>query len=217
MVKSSTTPASRRSASRQGRPPGSDSEVTRKRIMDAAQLCFGEHGYKESSNRTIAEMAGVTTGTIYHYFENKRELFLAIHEETQKDIVERLRSIVDAEMNLADSITAMLRIFMQLFIEKPNYHKFNAVVRTEALRNPEIAPARVDHEWRSLYAILSQRGMKTGEIEKQNKRAMQTVLGALTLGLTQHAFEASLSDHKECLRGLELLFHGDLLLAPAKS
>lgn len=206
----------RRALKRQGRPPGGDSEMTRRRIMDAAQLCFGEHGYQETSNRMIAEMAGVTTGTIYHYFENKRDLFLAIHEATQLDINERLRAIIQSEMTLSDAIEAMFRVFLTLYIERPNYQKFNAVVRTEALRNPEISGARVDREWRALYRDFAERGLKTGEIDRKEMRALRAVLGAIILGLVQHGMEASLADHKECLRGMELLFRGELLRRPSR-
>lgn len=205
-----------RSRRRQGRPPDGDSDATRRRIMEAAQLCFAEHGYRETSNRTIAEMANLTTGTIYHYFQNKRELFLSIHRETQADIQKRFHPILESEMTLSESIGALLRLSLQLYIERPHYHKFNAVVRTEALRNPEIAEARVDREWRRLYREFAERAVRHGEIDRKDMRALQAVLGAIILGTTQHAMEANLADHKECLRGIDLLFHGELVRSPKR-
>src|SRR4051794_39866726 len=76
-----------------GRPRASDGEQTRLRIIDSARRCFGEFGYRETSNSTIAEAAGLTAGMIYHYFENKRAMFLFVHEETQKEI---LRVVLEA-------------------------------------------------------------------------------------------------------------------------
>src|ERR1700689_3218095 len=84
------------SAKRSGRPPDTDGEVTRRRVMDSAQLCFSEQGYRETSNRMIAEKAGVTPGTIYHYFENKRDLFLSVHREIQQEIQLRVRAAVQS-------------------------------------------------------------------------------------------------------------------------
>lgn len=210
-AKKSTEIKSGRGGKRQGRPPGGDSKATRARIMSAAQLCFGEHGYRETSNRMIAEIANVTTGTLYHYFDNKRDLFLAIHEDTQREIKERFRPILESDVPMGEAISEMLRVSLSLYIERPNYHKFNAVVRTEALRNPEISGARVDREWRALYRDFAERGVKSGEIDKKDVRTVRAVLGAMILGLTQHAMEATFADHKECLRGFDLLFRGELV------
>lgn len=43
-------------------------------IIDAARTVFTEHGYENASMAAIAERAGVVEGTIYKYFENKRDL-----------------------------------------------------------------------------------------------------------------------------------------------
>ena len=38
-------------AKRSGRPRDTDGEVTRRRVMDSAQLCFAEQGYRERDKR----------------------------------------------------------------------------------------------------------------------------------------------------------------------
>jgi AcrR family transcriptional regulator len=177
--------------------------------MDAAQVCFGTYGYRETSNRMIAEMAWVTSGTIYHYFANKQDLFLAIHEELQNEIQGRLDKITD--VSFAGAVDTMLKILMELYIEHPNWGKFLAVVRTEASRNPEISAARFDKGWRHLYKRLADLGVENREIDPENSRATRAVLAALILGITEHGLEASVSDHMECMRGLGLLFKGDLV------
>jgi AcrR family transcriptional regulator len=52
-------------ATRLGRPPGSTSDATRQRILDAACECFGEKGYESTTNRDIGDRAGVTAPAIY--------------------------------------------------------------------------------------------------------------------------------------------------------
>jgi hypothetical protein len=105
----------------------------------------------------------------------------------------------------------MMRVFTKLYIDFPKFQKFNAVVRTESLRNPEIAAAHSDHDWRVLYRVLVERGVRAGEIDKKDMRAFQTVLAAIILGSVQHAIEATASDQLECLRGVAQLFRGELL------
>jgi AcrR family transcriptional regulator len=45
--------------------------------MGAAQV-FGEKGYHQATTKEIAKTAGVSEGTIYNYFANKRELLVAM-------------------------------------------------------------------------------------------------------------------------------------------
>ncbi len=51
---------------------------TRDRIVKAAYGCFMEKGYEQTSVRMILEKAGVTTGSFYHFFPSKEELFEAV-------------------------------------------------------------------------------------------------------------------------------------------
>lgn len=43
-------------------------------LLDAALSVFAEHGYRNTRLEEVAEAAGVTKGTIYHYFSTKEEL-----------------------------------------------------------------------------------------------------------------------------------------------
>jgi AcrR family transcriptional regulator len=52
-------------------------EERHKQILDAAIEVFSHKGYAAATIPEIAEAAGVAAGTIYLYFPNKRELFMA--------------------------------------------------------------------------------------------------------------------------------------------
>lgn len=54
------------------------SEEMRNRILETAAAMFREYGFDKVSVRDIAATLGVTTGTLYHHFKNKQELFMAI-------------------------------------------------------------------------------------------------------------------------------------------
>lgn len=47
-------------------------------ILQAARELFGEHGYEHTSMAEIAARVGVVEGTVYKYFESKRELLLTV-------------------------------------------------------------------------------------------------------------------------------------------
>jgi AcrR family transcriptional regulator len=55
-------------------------EVTRERILNAAESIFLENGFRGAYIEEIAAKAGYTTGSIYSNFKDKDGLFLAVVE-----------------------------------------------------------------------------------------------------------------------------------------
>jgi AcrR family transcriptional regulator len=197
-----------------GRPKGINSEDTKRKILDAARICFAEAGYASTSNKDIADKAGITPGSIYHHFDNKADLFLSVHREMQEVVVARCKAAIDGQANLLDATLSLLDALADMHVSLPSYSSFNAVVRIEAARNPDIKVAREDQEWRDLYSQLAQLGVATGEIDAVDELAIRTVFATLILGLTHHSAEASAKAHEQAVRGVKLLLQGSLLKAP---
>ena len=61
-----------------GRPRDVDSSDTRQTLLEVARRIFARDGYGATTNRSIADEAGITTGAIYHYFPSKAELYLSL-------------------------------------------------------------------------------------------------------------------------------------------
>lgn len=55
-------------------------ETRRLQILQGAAQVFAEKGFHKSTTKQIAKAAGVSEGTIYNYFSNKRELLFALIE-----------------------------------------------------------------------------------------------------------------------------------------
>ncbi|HEU4756305.1 MAG TPA: TetR/AcrR family transcriptional regulator [Agromyces sp.] len=62
-------------------------EKTRRKLLEAAEHVFSEHGYAEASVSRITDRAGVGQGTFYLYFDSKLQLF----EELVEDLNQRVR------------------------------------------------------------------------------------------------------------------------------
>jgi AcrR family transcriptional regulator len=71
-------------------------ERRRERILQAAARVFAEKSYAATTIREVAEAADVAEGTLYNYFESKRDILLAIlsvadvHMEVDVSEVEEL-------------------------------------------------------------------------------------------------------------------------------
>jgi AcrR family transcriptional regulator len=60
---------------------------TRSELMRTARELFAERGYSGVGTEEIVARAGVTRGALYHHFEDKKDLFRAVHEELERDLV----------------------------------------------------------------------------------------------------------------------------------
>ena len=69
------------------------SEVTRRKILDAAIDVFGEVGYAAAGWGAIVERTGMTKGALYHHFDAKEPLASAIIEEGSETLLVAFRSV----------------------------------------------------------------------------------------------------------------------------
>ena len=94
-----------------------DAEYRKKELLiEAAKQEFLDKGYNKASLRNICAKAGVTTGALYFFFENKAELFAAIvdrpvnglkellteHVKEDSEYMAELESIENIEMDHSD-------------------------------------------------------------------------------------------------------------------
>ena len=66
------------------------SPVGRSELINIALDLFSQHGFVGTSIRDIANEAGKSVSNMYHYFENKEAIWLAILEKSFDGLPERL-------------------------------------------------------------------------------------------------------------------------------
>ena len=84
---------------------------TREKIIDAATKVFFQNGFEKTSVKMILEEAGVVTGSFYHFFPSKEELFEAVIEKYLRGYSHRISDI------LGDEKLGMIEIFDKVLEE----------------------------------------------------------------------------------------------------
>jgi AcrR family transcriptional regulator len=56
-------------------------DARRQEILDGARRAFAEHGYEGATVARLEEATGLSRGAIFHYFENKNDLFVELAME----------------------------------------------------------------------------------------------------------------------------------------
>ncbi len=78
-------------------------QARRADLLDAAERCFAERGYHETTVDAIAQRAGVSKGAFYWHFESKRDAFSALVDRT----IERARPAWEAVSAVPDAAAAV--------------------------------------------------------------------------------------------------------------
>jgi len=108
---------------------------TREKLLQAAEIEFGDKGYHAAAISGITYRAGVALGTFYTYFESKEEIFRALvtfmSQRTRRWLAER---VADAP----DRLTAE-RKGIEAYIEFARQHKgiYRIITEAEFIANDE--------------------------------------------------------------------------------
>ncbi|MGN6485899.1 MAG: TetR/AcrR family transcriptional regulator [Thermomicrobiales bacterium] len=85
---------------------------SRRRVLDAANTLFVEHGFKAISMQQIANAAQINKATLYHHFRSKEELFAAVVlEATAQSKDDISRAIAEGGTPAEQLARAALQIF----------------------------------------------------------------------------------------------------------
>jgi AcrR family transcriptional regulator len=80
------------------------SEATRAALVAAARPLFAERGYAGGGTEEIVRTAGVTRGALYHHFADKKDLFRAVYEDVERELVEQIAA---GALSAADPVEAL--------------------------------------------------------------------------------------------------------------
>jgi TetR/AcrR family transcriptional regulator len=105
------------------------------RIINAAIKEFAQKGYDSASTNEIVKDAGISKGLLFHYFQNKKQLYLFLYEHMTaifleqilekinwdvKDIFERYRQIASLKLELFLIYPEMFNFIKTIYMESSN-------------------------------------------------------------------------------------------------
>jgi AcrR family transcriptional regulator len=123
---------------RRGRPRNSSTDDTVAGMLAAARRQFAAHGYAGTSNRMVAEDAGLAHTAIYNHFGSKARLFTAVFVDVQQLLIEELERSARAAPAEPPFPRALLDALAALRGADPSYLEFLASMYVEVGRHPEL-------------------------------------------------------------------------------
>jgi len=71
-------------------------ESARERLVTVATELFGKRGYHDTGTEEIVRRSGVTRGSLYHHFVDKRALFAEVFDRADRHVSDQVRAAARA-------------------------------------------------------------------------------------------------------------------------
>ncbi|HOG35860.1 MAG TPA: TetR/AcrR family transcriptional regulator [Paludibacteraceae bacterium] len=141
---------------------------TRDLLVDVARKLFAEHGRDNVTMNEIALVAGKGRRTVYTYFRNKDEVYLAVIENELNLLIDRLKKVIISSLSPARKLEEYIFVRFEAIKEAVSR---NGSLRSDFFRNIyEVEKARrpIDvREIRMLKQIFDE-GVAVGEFRLNN-------------------------------------------------
>ncbi|MGW7535300.1 TetR/AcrR family transcriptional regulator [Amycolatopsis sp. NPDC054798] len=138
--------------------------VKKRAILDAAAGCFARNGFEKTSTADICRAAGISSGSLFHYFPSKRAVFTGIFEADTADNEELLAAAVE----MADPWEGVLAVVerMTAALVLPGVVRLILEAAAQAARDPEFNELirSNDDLMRVGLVGLIERGVRTGRL-----------------------------------------------------
>ena len=148
-------------------PRTSRGERTRRKLLDAAAVEFGEKGFHEASITGITGRAGTALGSFYTYFDSKDEIFRSLVRDMSDQVRQHAGGSISEGMGAIDTERAALAAFLEFARDHKEIYR---IIDEAEFADPE--------SYRKHYETTAQRilgrlraGAETGEIRSDVEEA----------------------------------------------
>ena len=175
------------------RRPGrreAEAQATRDALIEAALELFTERGYAAVGTEEIVARAKVTRGALYHHFTDKRDLFRAVFERVEGELMEG----IGARMEATDDPWELMLAGMRSFLDACEEPAVKQIALTDA---PSVLGWQ---EWREIdnrHGLGLTRGALQGAVDAGVLRSIgvEPMAHLLVAALSEAAFVIAYSDH----------------------
>lgn len=155
-------------------------EATRRHILQVAAREFARLGFEQANINTIAELAGIGKGTIYLYFENKREVFLAMLRAIAQEQLATIRTALAREGSLQQRLERLFQAFVDLaFADEDGFNVYMSALYGVNRAFKEEA-TKLLRDYVAVTALMLEQSRTQGEITSSNVEASALMVISLT-------------------------------------
>jgi AcrR family transcriptional regulator len=163
-------------------PQQSRSRATTDAILDAAAHILGDRGWAGLTTNAVADVAGVSIGSLYQYFPNKLALIEAVRRRHFDEVLAVLRAAADDKLVRVRRVAALVDGMISVHGRYPAAHR---VLLEES---PRAGDARVAHDvFETAYSKGYEAVFKANSLRATDVRVGAQVLAGGVAGAVHEA------------------------------
>jgi len=160
----------------------------RRRILEAAKEIFFRDGFMDANLDEIAELAGVAKGTLYRYFDNKAQIYLAVLSRNAQRFEKKLQAALDPNAQPLEALVRVSRFYFQHYVENPDYFQIFWAIENQAVIGelPREVVDEVTRLWGESLAKLAgiiEQGVREGVFSPCDAWEVASILWTLANGI----------------------------------
>lgn len=101
----------------------------KEKIIEAATQIFMEHGYLNTNTVDVAKAAGISTGSVYAYFGDKKDILLACLNRFGETLTQQICEKV-GNLSFTGDIIRTIKNVLQILV---NYHNWTKLLHDEIM------------------------------------------------------------------------------------
>ncbi len=163
----------------------------RNAILASATRLFSRNGFQGTAMAELSAITGAATGTIFHHFRNKEDLFLQVLNDVKESILDQFdrHQRTRRDQNGIERVEGVVAFYLQLAGTMED--QFLIIHRHDPYQMAETSPVCRSH-LESIYTCLLdifeegiQKGMQDGSVAVDSPRQTAMVLFAMVDGIVR--------------------------------
>lgn len=164
--------------------------ATEQKALTAALKLFVEQGYFNTTVPQIVEAAGISTGSLYHHFGDKRTLAKTLLDRLVSGIEHQLREQTASATKPLDAIEAVIRWMLRQADEQPHLIRFLLYARHQEFL-PDEPPVCSRQPFERMRALVAE-AQQAGQLPQVDPVALSAQVFGPTFRIVQAAVDGVL-------------------------
>ncbi|MES5955810.1 TetR/AcrR family transcriptional regulator [Bacillus fungorum] len=147
--------------------------MTKNKIKEVAYKQLAEKGYERATLAIIAKEVGIKTPSIYAFYKNKEDLFMAVYKDLLQDHYHHVKSSIDNLINgtVKEKLYQILQSICEYHLSEPEktaaYMKFTFFLPLSLNDEAKETFSRMEEILGEMLQSIFWEGMEKGVLKKQ--------------------------------------------------
>jgi len=166
-----------------------EKDQRRKHILDAARSVLYESGLQAASIGRIAGLAELGVGTIYTYYRNKEEIFVALQQEGLELLCGKLKEIDDTAVTPVEKLKQYAAAYLDFSRNNREYYDIiNYFLASPEVMFPQPLKERIDRRGNNILQLVAgtiKEGIEGGIFDNVDAGRYAMILWGTLQGMLQ--------------------------------